>query len=86
MSILRAVITPSKGATMRSNDCSSSSRRTFATAEFTWVVVAFNCVDRVVRVLLRDRVLTDQILVAVGRHLRQRGVALRGRQVRLRLR
>ena len=43
MSRLRAVMTPSKGASMRSKDCSSSSRRTLACAEFTSVERASSC-------------------------------------------
>jgi hypothetical protein len=40
---------------------------------------------RVVRVLLRDRVLSDQSLVTIGSHLCNGGIALRGGQIRLRL-
>ena len=47
------------------------------------VFVAFKLRDGVVRVLLRDCVLADQALVAIGGYLGQCRVALRGRQVGL---
>ena len=71
MSRLRAVMTPSKGASMRSNDCSSSSLCTLACADVDLGLASLERRNCIVRVLLRDRILADESLVAIGGHLGQ---------------
>ena len=43
LSMLRAVMTPSKGAVTFSKDCSCRRRSTLAWAELTWLVVDLSC-------------------------------------------
>ena len=71
MSRLRAVITPSNGASMRSNDCSSVQPAAHSPARRSPRFARLQQRHRVVRVLLRNCILPDQALVAIRRHLGQ---------------
>ena len=67
------------------NACSSSSRLTLASADCDLRLLGLVGAVRVVDVLPRHRVALDQILIAIGRRLRQSRVGLRGGEIRARL-